>query len=111
MYELGKKTKIKIIKKKKGGHKVVDTSLTARRVGRPEEAGHSNVKPPIKLKIKRLASPMHSHAVLQPEHGRDKPLYPAPTHRSAVTNPQQIQEDPAVEDQETEAMPVDRLFT
>ena len=36
MYELGKKTKVKIIKKKKGGHKVLDTSLTARRVGRPE---------------------------------------------------------------------------
>ena len=79
MYELGKKTKIKIIKKK-GGHKVVDTSLATRRVGRLEESGHSNVKPPIKLKIKRLAKSMHTHAVLQPENGRNKPLYPAPTH-------------------------------
>ena len=45
MYELGKKMKIKIIKKKKGGHKVIDTSPTARRVGRPEEAGHSSINP------------------------------------------------------------------
>ena len=54
---------------------------------------------------------MHSHAALQPEHGRDKPLYPDPTHGSAVNYPQQIQEDPAIEDQETEAIPVDSPFT
>ena len=48
--KLGKKTKLKIVKTK-GGHKVFDASPTARRVGRPEEAGHPHVNPPIKLKI------------------------------------------------------------
>ena len=106
---MGRK-KINIVKKK-GGHKVVDTDLAARRVRHPEETGHSNGKPPIKLKIKRLASPMRSHAVLQPGHGRNKPLHPTPTHRSAVTYPQEIQEDPAVIDQEMEAMPAGSPFT
>ena len=82
IYDLGRK-KINNTKKK-GGHKVVDTDLAARRVGQPEETGHSGAQPPIKLKIKRLASPMRSHAVLQPGHGRNRPLHPTPTHRSAV---------------------------
>ena len=49
--KLGKKMKLKIIKTK-GGHKVLDASPTAGRVGQPEEAGHPHVNPPIKLKIK-----------------------------------------------------------
>ena len=109
IYNLGRK-KINNTKKK-GGHKVVDTDLAARRVGQPEETGHSSAQTPIKIKIKRLASPLRSHAVSQSGHGRNKPLHPTPTHRPDVTCPQEIQEDPTVVDQEMEAMPAGSPFT
>ena len=50
LYDMGRK-KINN-KKKKGGKKVLDTDLTARRSGQPEEIGHSSNQSSIKIKIK-----------------------------------------------------------
>ena len=58
---------------------------------------------------------MHTHTVLQPEPGRNKPLHPAPTHpaihKPADIHPHPNPEGQAVNGQVVEAMLVDKPFT
>ena len=98
-------------KKKKGSQKVFDTDLTTGRTGQPEETGHSGDQPPIKIKLKRLASLLPPHAILQPGHGKNKPLHPIPEHDPDIMCSQETQEDPVVIDQEMEAMLSGSPFT
>ena len=102
--DMGRK---KMDNKKKGGKKVIDTDLVTRQPGQPDETGKSGGQPPIKIKLKRLASPLRPHAI----YGSNRPLHPIPEHSPADMYSHGSHEESPVIDPEVEAIPPGCPFT
>ena len=70
-----KKTEVK----RKSDKEIVNTDLVTKWSGQPDETGKSGGQTPIKIKLKRLASPLRPHAI----YGNSRPLHPTSEHNPA----------------------------
>ena len=65
--------------KRKSDKEIVNTDLVTKWSGQPDETGKSGGQTPIKIKLKRLASPLRPRAI----YGNSRPLHPTSEHNPA----------------------------